>query len=73
MAIRGGANTFTVAFLIFAVVVLSPVAPCNATGLTYRELMQKPNCPPCLCCQTAIPPPCCYCACYVTQSGTKNP
>ncbi|KAI3455513.1 hypothetical protein Pfo_012176 [Paulownia fortunei] len=69
----GAPNACMVALLIFAVI-LSPAIPCNAAiGLTYRELLQKPSCPPCLCCQTAIPPPCCYCACFVTQSGTKVP
>ncbi|KAM7471798.1 hypothetical protein LguiA_009981 [Lonicera macranthoides] len=62
--------------LIMFMMVVSPTLMLQseaATGLTAREVYQKPSHPPCLCCQKTPPPPGCYCACYVTTSQNGSP
>ncbi|CDP12314.1 unnamed protein product [Coffea canephora] len=69
-------SLLVVAFVIFAILVSStiPSHAAGSSGLTHREIMQKPSCPPCICCHKELPPPdCCYCACYVTESGNEAP
>ncbi|CDO97956.1 unnamed protein product [Coffea canephora] len=78
MTANSSQESLVVASVIFAILILSSTIPpalaAGITGLTHRELMQKPHCPPCLCCQRKLPPPeCCYCACFVTESGNKAP
>ncbi|KAH7867337.1 hypothetical protein Vadar_032101 [Vaccinium darrowii] len=66
---------FLLALFIFAIV-LSPALPSDAAKSTNHrddQPMNKPYCPACNCCKAGtVPPPCCYCACFVTTSQPDN-
>ncbi|KAA8541725.1 hypothetical protein F0562_022877 [Nyssa sinensis] len=46
MTMAGKSSSSVLVSIIVFMIVLSPASPCNATGLTHRELYQKPSCPP---------------------------
>ncbi|KAM3267897.1 hypothetical protein P3S67_031882 [Capsicum chacoense] len=65
-------NTILATIIIF-MLVLSPIVPSNANGLTRREvLVRRSICPACVCCQPPPPGSCCSCCASPINTQSHN-